>query len=116
MLWLAVDARTDLRLGPHPASSMNGWYAAHDRGARYLKGEITTEHPNQAITGVVYRLFTHSPSYIVYVKTPEGDIPTPGEYHNLTDIGRPAAWLVVKVLTAAFALAVVFLCRWPVNG
>ena len=81
-----------------------------------MKGEITTEHPNQAVTGFVYRLFTHSPSYIVYVKTPEGDIPTPGEYHNLTDIGRPAAWVVVKAFTAVFALAVVCLCRWPVRG
>ena len=26
-----------------------------------LKGEITTEHPNQALPGFVYRLFTHSP-------------------------------------------------------
>jgi hypothetical protein len=78
-----------------------------------LKGEITTEHPNQALTGVVYRLCTHSPSFITYVKTPEGDIPTPTAYHNLFDIGRPAAWVVVKVLTAAFALAVVLLCRAP---
>jgi hypothetical protein len=81
-----------------------------------LKGEITTEHPNQAVTGFVYRLFTHSPSYIVYEKTPEGDIPTPGEYHNLADIGRPAAWVVVKALTALFALAVVVLCRARVRG
>lgn len=81
-----------------------------------LKGEVTTEHPNQAVTGFVYRLFTHSPSYIVYEKTPEGDIPTPGEYHTLVDIGRPAAWVVVKALTALFALAVVVLCRAPVRG
>jgi hypothetical protein len=80
-----------------------------------LKGEITTEHPNQALTGFVYRLFTHSPSYITYVKTPEGDIPTPADYHNLADIGRPAAWVVVKALTAAFALAMVVLCRSPVR-
>lgn len=81
-----------------------------------LKGEITTEHPNQALTGFVYRLFTHSPSYIAYDKTPEGDIPVPAAYHNLTDIGRPVAWVVVKVLTAVFALAVVLLCWWPVRG
>ncbi len=78
-----------------------------------LKGEITTEHPNQAIPGFVYRLFTHSPSFIEYEKTPAGDIPVPAAYHNLADIGRPAAWVVVKVLTAAFVLAVVLLCRAP---
>jgi hypothetical protein len=78
-----------------------------------LKGEITTEHPNQAIPGFVYRLLTHSPSFIAYERTPKGDIPVPAAYHNLIDIGRPAAWVVVKVLTAAFVLAVVFLCRAP---
>jgi hypothetical protein len=78
-----------------------------------LKGEITTEHPNQAIPGFVYRLFTHSPSFIAYDRTPKGDIPVPAEYHNIVDIGRPAAWVVVKTLTAAFVLAVVVLCRGP---
>jgi len=108
-LWLAVvpgltfgwDRTRDL---------MAGWYALMVERP-LLKGEITTEHPNQAVTGFVYRLFTHSPSYIVY----PDNIPTPAEYHNLTDIGRPAAWVIVKALTAAFALAVVALCRWPVR-
>jgi alpha-1,2-mannosyltransferase len=57
-------------------------------------------------------LFTHSPSYIVY----PNNIPTPAEYHNLTDIGLPAAWALVKLLTAGFALAVIVLCRCPVRG
>jgi hypothetical protein len=77
-----------------------------------LKGEITTEHPNQAIPGFVYRLFTHSPSFVAY----PDNIPTPAEYHNVADIGRPAAWWVVKGLTAAFAVAVVVLCRWRVSA
>jgi len=78
-----------------------------------LKGEITTEHPNQALPGFVYRLFTHSPSFIAYEKTAEGDIPVPAAFHNLADIGRPAAWVVVKGLTLAFVLSVVLLCRAP---
>jgi alpha-1,2-mannosyltransferase len=78
-----------------------------------LKGEITTEHPNQAIPGFIYRLLTHSPSFIGYDRTPQGDIPVPAEYHNLVDIGRPAAWVVVKGLTVAFVLAVILLCRAP---
>ncbi|MDY3559696.1 DUF2029 domain-containing protein [Gemmata sp. JC673] len=94
---------------------MGDWYALMVERP-LLKGEITTEHPNQAVTGFVYRLFTNSPSYITYLKTPDGDIPTPAEYHNLTDIGRPAAWVVVKALTGLFALAVVVLCRAPVRG
>ncbi|MFO0822682.1 MAG: glycosyltransferase family 87 protein [Gemmataceae bacterium] len=78
-----------------------------------LKGEITTEHPNQSIVGFVYRLGTHSPSFIDYEQTPEGDIPVPAAYHNLCDIGRPAAWVVVKLFTLAFAVAIMVLCRSP---
>lgn len=78
-----------------------------------LKGEITTEHPNQSIVGFVYRLGTHSPSFIEYEQTPEGDIPVPAAYHNLCDIGRPAAWVVVKLFTLAFAVAIMVLCRSP---
>jgi hypothetical protein len=90
---------------------MTGWYELMIERP-LLKGEITTEHPNQAVVGFVYRLFTHSPSYLTY----PDNIPTPAEYHNLADIGRPAAWVIVKLLTAGFALAVILLCRWPVRG
>jgi alpha-1,2-mannosyltransferase len=114
VLWLAVVP--GLTFGwDRNRELMTGWYSLMIERP-LLKGEITSEHPNQAVTGFVYRLFTHSPSYIVYAKTPEGDIPTPGEYHNLADIGRPAAWVIVKLLTAGFALAVAVLCRWPVRG
>ncbi|MBP3959375.1 DUF2029 domain-containing protein [Gemmata sp. G18] len=108
-LWLAVVP--GLTFGwDRNRELLDGWYSLMIERP-LLKGEITTEHPNQAVTGFVYRLFTHSPSYIVY----PDNIPTPAEYHNLTDIGRPAAWVVVKALTAGFALAVVCLCRWPVR-
>ncbi|MBN9120777.1 MAG: DUF2029 domain-containing protein [Planctomycetes bacterium] len=114
VLWLAVVP--GLTFGwDRNRELITGWYALMVERP-LLKGEITTEHPNQALTGFVYRMFTHSPSYITYLKTPEGDIPTPAEYHNLADIGRPAAWVVVKLLTAGFALAVVLLCRLPVRG
>jgi hypothetical protein len=72
-----------------------------------LKGEVTSEHPNQALPGFVYRLFTHSPSFITY----PNNIPTPAEYHNLADIGTRTAWWVVKGAMGLFALAVVVLCR-----
>jgi hypothetical protein len=114
VLWLAVVPGLTFGFDRN-RELMTGWYALMIERP-LLKGEITTEHPNQAITGFVYRLFTHSPSYIGYDKTPEGDIPVPTAYHNLADIGRPAAWVVVKALTACFALAVVLLCRWPVRG
>ena len=110
VLWLAVVPGVTFGWDRN-RELMTGWYALMIERP-LLKGEITTEHPNQAVTGFVYRLFTHSPSYIAY----PDNIPTPAEYHNLADIGRPAAWVIVKALTAAFALAVVLLCRARVRG
>jgi hypothetical protein len=81
-----------------------------------LKGEITTEHPNQAVTGAGVPAGDAQPVVHRLPEDPGGDIPTPAEYHNLLDIGRPAAWVVVKALTGLFALAVVLLCRAPVRG
>jgi alpha-1,2-mannosyltransferase len=75
-----------------------------------LKGEVTSEHPNQALPGFVYRLFTRSPSFVVY----PDNIPTPAEFHNVADIGLKGAWWTVKVAMGVFALAVVLLCRTPV--
>lgn len=110
VLWLAIVP--SLILGwDHNRELMSDWYTLMIERP-LLKGEITSEHPNQAIVGLVYRLFTHSPSFLEY----RDNIPTPSQYHNLVDIGRPAAWVVVKLLTALFALAVVWLCRWPVRG
>jgi len=111
VLWLAVVPGAVFGWDRN-AELLTDWYKLMIERP-VLKGEITTEHPNQALAGFVYRLFTHSPSFIVYVKTPEGDIPTPAAYHNVADIGRSNAWIVVKVLTVAFALAVVLLCRAP---
>lgn len=111
VLWLAVVP--GLALGwEHNQELLQDWSALMVERP-LLKGEVTTEHPNQAIPGFTYRLFTASPSFIRYEKTPDGDIPTPAEYHNLMDIGRPAAWTVVKGLTLAFGLLVMGLCRSP---
>jgi hypothetical protein len=111
VLWLAIIP--GLAFGwDRNAELLTDWYKLMVERP-ILKGEVTTEHPNQALPGFVYRLFTHSPSFIEYEKTAEGDVPVPVGYHNLVDIGRPAAWVVVKILTAAFALAVVLLCRAP---
>lgn len=111
VLWLAVVPAGAFGWDRN-AELLTDWYKLMIERP-VLKGEVTTEHPNQALPGFVYRLFTHSPSFIGYDTTPEGDIPVPVAYHNLVDIGRPTAWGVVKALTAAFALAVVLLCRAP---
>ncbi|MBA4067677.1 MAG: hypothetical protein C0501_29030 [Isosphaera sp.] len=111
VLWLAVVPGAVLGWDRN-AELLTDWYKLMVERP-VLKGEVTTEHPNQALPGVVYRLLTHSPSFVGYDKTPIGDIPFAAAFHNLCDIGRPAAWWVVKGLTAGFALAVVLLCRAP---
>jgi alpha-1,2-mannosyltransferase len=111
VLWLAVVPGAVFGWDRN-AELLTDWYRLMIERP-VLRGEITTEHPNQAIPGLVYRLLTHSPSFVGYEKTPLGDIPVPAAFHNLVDVGRPAAWVIVKGLTAAFVLAVIVLCRAP---
>lgn len=78
-----------------------------------VENRITSEHPNQSIPGIAFRLFTHSPSFIEYDKTPTGDIPRAAEFHNVADIGTDAARWLVKGCVAGFGLLIVLLCRTP---
>ncbi len=78
-----------------------------------LKGEITTERANQAIPGVVYRLLTRSPSAVEFVEVGSDLYPVPAAFHNIADLGRTTAWVIVKGLTAAYALLVMLSCRAP---
>jgi alpha-1,2-mannosyltransferase len=112
VLWLAIVPGLTFGWNQN-AQLLTDWYKLMIERP-ILKGEITTEHANQALPGFIYRLFTHSPSYIEYLNLgPDIKIPQPAAYHNIADIGRPVAWWVVKALTAAFALAIAFLCRAP---
>ncbi len=72
-------------------------------------GEVTTEHNNQSLPGLVYRMVTHSPSFSTYVN----DVYTPLEYHNFLDLSPAAARWTVKGCMALFALLVVWVCRTP---
>jgi hypothetical protein len=91
---------------------LESWYRLMVRPA-VVENRVTSEHPNQSLPGVTYRLFTHSPSFIEYDKTPEGDIPRPAGFHNLADVGTDAARWIVKGLVIGFGLLVVVLCRTP---
>ena len=105
VLWLAVVP--GLAFGwDRNAELLTDWYRLMVERP-LLKGEVTSEHPNQALPGFVYRLFTHSPSFVTY----PDNIPTPAAYHNIADIGTRGAWWTVKIAMAVFALVVVMLCR-----
>ena len=74
-----------------------------------VDNRVTSEHSNQSIPGVVFRLFTHSPSFVVY----PDNIPTPAAFHNFADIGTDAARWVVKGCLVGFAVVILLLCRAP---
>jgi len=72
-------------------------------------GEVTTDHNNQSLPGLVHRMVTHSPSFSTYVN----NLYTPVEYRNVLDL--PPAWarLLVKGCMAVFAALVLWTCRTP---
>lgn len=107
VLWLAIVP--GIAFGwQRNAELLESWYSLMVKPA-LVENRITSEHPNQSIPGVVFRLLTHSPSFIVY----PNNIPTPAAFHNLADIGTDAGRWLVKGCLAAFALAIVCLCRCP---
>jgi len=77
-----------------------------------VKGQVTSEHQNQSLPGVVYRLGTHSPSFSTFVKDAAGqDVYTPVDYHNVLDLDP---WLVrwlLKCCMVLFAALVAWSCR-----
>lgn len=78
-----------------------------------FQGEVVSEHPNQSLVGWTYRLFTHSPSFIRYVATTDGDLPVPAAYHNLMEWRLETAWMVTKGWGIAFVALMMILCRTP---
>jgi hypothetical protein len=70
------------------------------------EGKVTSDHPNQSLPGVVFRLMTHSPSFL----DEQGD---PVRYENMLALEpRQAAWLV-KGCMVGFVALVVWSCRAP---
>ncbi len=108
-LWLFVVPGLALGWG-HNLELLTGWYDGMVRPF-VVDGRVTTEHANQSIPGIVFRLLTNEPSVIDYDE--DDGRPVPTEFHNLTDIGPTAARLVVRGCQTAFVLAVVLLCRSP---
>jgi hypothetical protein len=74
-----------------------------------VDGVVTSEHHNQSLPGLVYRLFTDSPSFVVYVN----NVWTPDRYHNVLSLDPAVARMVVKISMGLFVLLVVWTCRSP---
>ncbi|MBN9517987.1 DUF2029 domain-containing protein [bacterium] len=107
VLWLALVPGAVFGFERN-AELLTDWYKLMVRPA-LVENRVTSEHPNQSIPGVVYRLLTQSPSFLDY----PDNIPTPAAFHNFTDIGTANARRLVQGCLVAFGLVVVGLCRAP---
>ncbi len=74
-----------------------------------VEGKVTSDHQNQSLPGLVYRMATANPSFSTYVE----NIYTPTEYHNFLSLDPGQARWLIKGCMALFALAVVWTCRTP---
>ncbi len=74
-----------------------------------VRGEVWSEHNNQSLPGLSYRLLTHSPSFSTYVN----DTYAPLEYHNFATLDTGVVRWLLKGCMGLFALVVVWSCRTP---
>ncbi len=74
-----------------------------------VEGKVTSEHANQSIPGVVFRLLTAEPSFLEY---DEDDRPVAADFHNVMSLTPDQARWIVKGAMALFAGAVVLWFRW----
>ncbi len=107
-LTLFLSTVPDIILGKEYNQQLLGsWYTQMVKPF-VVEGKVTSEHPNQSIPGVVFRLLTHEPSDMIY---DEDGKPAPNEYANLTDIGPVNAKWIIRGTQALFVLFVAYLFR-----
>lgn len=73
-----------------------------------VHGEVTTEHQNQSLPGLTYRLLTKSPSFL-----DEDD--QPADYHNIAELPTDTARLIVKLCGFAFLGLLCFFSQAPLE-
>lgn len=109
VLFLWPGVVPSLRIGfAENQRQLSSWYDGMVRPF-LIEGKVTSDHPNQSLPGLVYRLATASPSFSTYVD----DVYTPTEYDNLLSLDPATARWLVKGCMALFALTVVRTCRTP---
>src|SRR5262249_35139452 len=77
-----------------------------------VDGVVTSEHNNQSLPGLIYRLTTHSPSFVEYPNNQW----TPVRWHNVVALSPETAHWLVKGFMRLFVLLVVWTCRVPRAG
>ncbi|QEL14926.1 glycosyltransferase family 87 protein [Limnoglobus roseus] len=110
-LWLAVVPGAVLGW-EYNQTLLTSWYVQMVKPF-VVDGKVTTEHPNQSIPGVVFRLLTAEPSFVDY-DDDEGKQFATG-FNNFASLSPDGAQAIVKSLMVVFAAAVVLFCRWPTH-
>ncbi len=94
-----------LGMGPN-LKQLSSWYGVMVKPF-VTEGKVWSEHINQSLPGTLFRLTTHSPSFVVF----KDDIETPARYDNLVSLPPEVVKTAVKVSLLLFAVLVVVLCR-----
>ncbi|MGF1583164.1 MAG: glycosyltransferase family 87 protein [Gemmataceae bacterium] len=76
-----------------------------------IEGRVTTEHQNQSLPGLTYRMLSDGPSFSVYTD----GIYVPTEYHNIANVNHSALKLFLKVFGVGFLGLMVWSCRTPIT-
>ncbi len=76
-----------------------------------IDGQITSEHPNQSLPGLLTRLFTANASFIAYSE--DDGRPFAAATHTLVNLGPAAVNVVVKAVMLAFVAFFVWQGRSP---
>jgi hypothetical protein len=71
-----------------------------------VEGKVTSEHANQSLPGLAFRLATQSPSFV-------DEHNNPVSYHNVAALDPSLVGWFLKGCMAAFAGVVVWACRTP---
>jgi alpha-1,2-mannosyltransferase len=77
------------------------------------EGRVTSEHQNQSLPGVVYRLATHNPSFS---KFDEHNQYVPLQYDNFVDLDARHAQWIIKGCMAVFVLLAMWTCHTPTQS
>jgi alpha-1,2-mannosyltransferase len=109
-LWLAIVPSAALGWDRN-AELLASWFDTMVKPF-VVEGKVTSEHANQSIPGLTFRLLTAEPSFLAY---DDDDKPVASDYHNVASLAPNRAQLIVKGLMLAFAAVSVWLCRWPTH-
>jgi hypothetical protein len=102
-LWLLPG----LCLGPDHNAYLLGRWAQQMIVPYLVEGQVTTEHQNQSLPGLVYRLVTDGPSFTEY----NGEEYVPVAFHNILSLSPIIPAVFLKLCMAAFAGVVIWCCR-----